>query len=182
MSVWLIVAVERLPPRARRIVLAAAAVLLLVGAIMSLTFAAGQGRGARRRAPVASRPLRPARAHPLAPRVSPPISAVEMRAARVVAARFLVSYLRFAYGRGSAGGVKGVTPGLRSQLISQRAQVTPAARRAHSWVVSLTTVGTTPGFVVATATIEDGGIAAYRLRFTAQEQTGRWLVSGVQDG
>ena len=105
-----------------------------------------------------------------------------MRAARVVAARFLVSYLQFAYGRGSAGAVKAVTPGLRSQLISQRARVTPAARGRHPRVVSLAAVGTTPGFVVATATIEDGGIAAYRLRFTAQEQTGRWLVSGVQEG
>ena len=170
MAVWLIAAVERLPPRARRMVLAAAAVLLLVGAITSLTFEAGQGGGARRPAPVASRPLRPAPAHPLAPRVSPPVSAVEMRAARVVAARFLVSYLQFAYGRGSAGAVKAVTPGLRSQLIAQRARVTPAARGRHPRVVSLATVGTTPGFVVATATIEDGGIAAYRLRFTLRSR------------
>ena len=135
---------------------------------------------ARRRSRLA--PLRPAPAHPLAPRVSPPVSAVELRAARVVAARFLVSYLQFAYGRGSAGAVKAVTPGLRSQLITQRAQVTPAERGRHPRVVSLAAVGTTPGFVVATATIEDGGIAAYRLRFTLQEQAGRWLVSGVQEG
>src|SRR6202042_1745001 len=97
------------------------------------------------------------------PRVSLPVSPVEMRAARVVAARFLVSYLRFAYGRGSAGAVNGVTPGLRSQLITQRGRVTPAARSRHPRVIALATVGTTPGFVVATATIEDGGIAPYRL-------------------
>ncbi len=78
--------------------------------------------------------------------------------------------------------MKGVTPGLRSQLITQRAQVTPAERGRHPRVVSLAAVGTTPGFVVATATVDDGGIAAYRLRFTLQEQTGRWLVSGVQEG
>jgi hypothetical protein len=182
MAVWLIAAVERLPPRARRMVLAAAGVLLLGGAITSLMSEARQGGGGRRRPPVASRRLRPASVHPLAPRVRPPVSGVEMRAARVVAARFLVSYLQFAYGRGSAGAVKAVTPGLRSQLISQRGRVTPAARGRHPRVVSLTTVGTTPGFVVATATIEDGGIAAYRLRFTAQEQAGRWSVSGVQEG
>src|ERR1019366_4922865 len=41
---------------------------------------------------------------------------------------------------------------------------------------------TTPGFVVATATIEDGGIAAYRLRFALREEGGRWLVSDVQEG
>ena len=182
MAVWLIAAVERLPPRARRMVLAATAVLLVLGAIASLTFDASRGGGARRQAPVASRPLRPARAHPLPPRVSPPVSAVELCAARVVAERFLVSYLQFAYGRGTAGAVKAVTLGLHSQLISQRGRVTPAALGRHPRVVSLATVGTTPGFVVATATIEDGGIAAYRLRFTAQEPTGRWLVSSVQEG
>ena len=182
MAAWLIAAVERLPSRARRMVLAAAAVLLVVGAITSLTFEAGQGGGTRRRAPVASRPVRPAPAHRLAPRVSPPVPAVEMRAARVVAARFLVSYLQFDYGRGSAGAVRAVTPRLRSQLISQRAWVTPAARGRHPRVVSLATLGTTPGFVVATATVADGGIVAYRLRFTAQELAGRWWVSGVQEG
>ncbi len=105
-----------------------------------------------------------------------------MRLADRLAWRFLVSYLQFAYGRGSAGSVKGVTPGLRSQLITQRAQATPAERARQPRTVSLATIGTTPGFVVATATIEDGGIAAYRLRFTLQEQAGRWLVSSVQDG
>ena len=182
MAAWLIAAVERLPPRARRMVVAAMAVLLLVGAITSLTLEAGPAGRARRPVPIAPRRLRPAPAHPPAPRVSPPVSAVELRAARVVAARFLVSYLQFAYGRASAGAVNAVTPGLRSQLIMQRAQVTPAARRRHPRVVSLGAVGTTPGFIVATATIDDGGIAAYRLRFTLQEQTGRWSVSGVQEG
>ena len=78
--------------------------------------------------------------------------------------------------------MKGVTPAMRSPLIAQRAQTTPAERGRHPRVVSLATVATMPGFVVATATIEDGGIAAYRLRFTLQEQAGRWLVSSVQDG
>ena len=78
--------------------------------------------------------------------------------------------------------MKAATAGLRSRLIRQRARVTPAERGRRPRVVSLATVGTTPAFVVATATIEDGGIAAYRLRFTLQEHTGRWLVSSVQDG
>jgi hypothetical protein len=90
--------------------------------------------------------------------------------------------LQFAYGRASAGSVKGVTLGLRVQLIRERAQVTPAERDRHPGVISLATVGTTPAFVVATATIEDGGITAYRLRFTLQKQARRWLVSSVQAG
>ena len=74
------------------------------------------------------------------------------------------------------------TASLRSRLVTQRARVTPAERGRRPRVVSLATVGSTPGFVVATATIEDGGVAAYRLRFTLQGHTGRWLVSGVQEG
>ena len=78
--------------------------------------------------------------------------------------------------------MKAATAGLRSRLVTQRARVTPAERGRRPRVVSLATVGSTPAFVVATATIEDGGIAAYRLRFTLQEHAGRWLVSSVQEG
>ena len=78
--------------------------------------------------------------------------------------------------------MKAATPSLRSRLVTQRVRVTPAERGRRPRIVSLATVGTTPAFVVATATIEDGGTAAYRLRFTLQEHTGRWLVSSVQDG
>ena len=78
--------------------------------------------------------------------------------------------------------MKAAAAGLRSQLIRQRARVTPAEHGRRPRVISLATAGSTPGFVVATATIEDGGIAAYRLRFTVQEHTGRWLVSSVQVG
>ena len=78
--------------------------------------------------------------------------------------------------------MKAATAGLRSQLITQRARVTPAERGSRPQVVSLATVGSTPAFVVATAIIGDGGVAAYRLRFTLQEHTGRWLVSSVQEG
>ena len=59
-----------------------------------------------------------ARRAPVSP---PPVSATQLHAARVAALRFLVSYLQFAYGRGSAGAVKAATAGLRSQLITQRA-------------------------------------------------------------
>ena len=64
----------------------------------------------------------------------------------------------------------------------ERVQVTPAQRVRHPRAVSLGVVGTTPGFVVATATVDDGGIAAYRLRFSLEERAGRWLVSDVEGG
>jgi hypothetical protein len=48
--------------------------------------------------------------------------------------------------------------------------------------MSLQLVGTEPGFVLATARIADGGIAAYSVRFALEELAGRWLVSDLQDG
>lgn len=57
MVAWLIVAIERLPQRARRMAVAATALLLLAGAIASLTVRAGRGEeadppGVTGRAPV----------------------------------------------------------------------------------------------------------------------------------
>lgn len=182
MAAWLIAAIERLPPRARHAGVAATVMLLLGGAITSLALEVSTGGAGRRSTPAVHAPSRRSPTRPLGPRVRPPVSRAGLRLADRLAGRFLVSYLQFAYGMGGGGSVKGVTPGLRSQLIAQRAQATPAERGRHPRVVSLATVGTTPGFVVVIATIEDGGIAAYRLRFTLQGQADRWRVSSVQEG
>jgi hypothetical protein len=182
MAAWLIAAIERLPPRGRRAVVAATALLLLAGAITSLTLHAGRDLEAGRSAVTVRAPLHRPAAQPMPPRLRPPVSGSNLRLASRVARRFLRSYLQFAYGRASATSVEAVTPGLRSQLTRDRAQVTPAERRRHPLVVSLSTLGTSPGFVVATAIVEDGGIAAFPLRLTLQDQAGHWLVSGAQDG
>jgi hypothetical protein len=182
MADWLIAAIERLPPRVRRAGVATVAVLLLGGAITSLILEASTGGVARRSTRAVHSAATRAPALPSQPRVRPPVSATDLRAAGLLARRFLVSYLRFAYGKRTAGSVQGVTPGLRGQLLTEHAQATPAERGRRPRVVSLATAGTTPGFVVATATIVDGGVAAYQLRFALQERAGRWLVSSVQDG
>jgi hypothetical protein len=182
MAAWLIAAIERLPQRARHVLVAATATLLLAGAITTLTLEARHGPIARRSTlTVPARPRGAAlRSWPWHAR--PPVSAADLRVASRVALRFLRSYLRFAYGRASAGSVRAVALALRSALVRERVQVTPAERVCHPRVVSLGVVGTTPGFVVATATVDDGGIAAYRLRFSLEERAGRWLVSDVGDG
>jgi len=181
MAAWLIAAIERVPPRLRRVGVAAAAVLLLGGAITALTREASTGGFARRSTPAVHAPPPRAPARPSQPLAHAPVSSAGLRIADRLARRFVGSYLRFAYGKASARSVKGITPGLRRQLVTEPAQATPAERGRRPRVISLATVATTPGFVVASATIEDGGIAAYRLRFTLQEQAGRWLVSSVQD-
>jgi hypothetical protein len=182
MAAWLIAAIGRIPRRMGRVVVAATAVLLLAAAITALTLQAGPGGTAR--LPAASSPALPRHAT-LAPAVhppGPPVSAAELQRAHRVAGRFLITYLQFAYGRASAESVKAITPGLRTELTGERARVTPAERRRRPRVVSLHVAGMTPGFVLATATVDDRGIAAYRLRFTLREHDERWSVSGVQEG
>ena len=182
MAAWLIAAVERLPPLARRVVVGAVAVVGLATALTALTLEARPGGHASKPAvaPSASAPPPPERLSP--PTARGPVSSIGLHRAGGAADQFLRSYLLFAYGRASAGSVRAVAPALRSQLIRERAQVTPAQRVRHPRVVSLRVVGTTPGFVVATATVDDGGIAAYRLRFSLRERVGRWLVSNVEGG
>jgi hypothetical protein len=182
MAPWLIAAIERLPPRVRRVAVGAVAVLLLAAAITALTLEAGSAGGARR-----PRSTAPARSHQTSERpprrsVRFPVSATGLQRASDVAGRFLVTYLQFAYGRARAASVRAITPELRSRLIAGRARVTPAERRRHPRVVSLRVVGMTPGFALATGTVDDGGIAGYPLRFTLRERAGRWLVSTVQEG
>jgi hypothetical protein len=181
MTAWLLSALERVPPRARRVVVVVAALLFIGAAIASLTLGPPPGRGAPRGRPTSRTPSRQTSTHS-SPGDAPPVSASELLQARGAANGFLVTYLRFAYGRASAAAVKAVTPELHSQLVQERAQITPAERQRHPRVVSLRVVGIMPGFAAATAAVEDGGIATYPLRFTLQRSAGRWSVSSVLAG
>jgi hypothetical protein len=180
MTELLLAALDRLPPRVRRFAVAAG-VLLALGAVMAaLTLIAPRRDHTRRRTPAP--PAAASSPRSLPRRLPPPVSTAAMRDARRVAERFLAGYLPFAYGRGSALAVRGVTLALRRQLLRQRAQLTPAERHRRPRVLSLQTVGTTPAFVVATAVIDDGGVAAYRLRFALEREAARWAVSSVEEG
>jgi hypothetical protein len=182
MTAWLISALERLPQRARRVVVIVVALLLVGAAVTGLTIAPSPRTEVRRATPAPRGPARQTTPHPSRQRVAPPVPAAQLRRAHGAAKRFLVTYLRFAYGRASAMAVKAVTPELHRQLVRERAHVTPAERQRHPRVVSLRLVGIMPGFAAATAAVEDGGIAAYPLRFALQESGGRWAVSSVQEG
>lgn len=180
---WLLAALERLPPDWRRVAVGAPALMVLAATIGALILEARpvepHHRPQHAPVPVVRRPT----ASPPAPLMArQPVSATQLRRAREVAERFVMSYLRFAYGRATAQLVVDVAPSLRSQLVRGRTAATPLERQRKPRLLSLHTVGTMPGFVVATATVEDGGIAAYRLRFSLQERSGRWLVSAVEEG
>jgi len=111
-----------------------------------------------------------------------PVAAAGLGRARQTAGRFLEGYLSFAYGHAHAAAGALITPALRRQLALERAQITPVERRRHAHVESLQVVGMTPGFALATATIDDGGIAVYQLRFSLTAEAGLWALSGMQGG
>ncbi len=180
MSDLLLAALERLPPQVRRFVVAIGVLLTLAAVMAALTLTASDG--AREQQPARRPPASVGQPRTSPHRLAPPVSTTAIFRARGVAERFLAGYLPYAYGRGSALAVTGITSALRRQLLRSRAQLTPVERRRRPRVVSLQTTGTTPTFVVATAVINDGGAAAYRLRFTLRERAGGWVVSAVQEG
>jgi hypothetical protein len=75
--------------------------------------------------------------------------------------------------------VRAVTPALGRQLRRERVQVTPVEGRRRPRVVTLTALGRASRIVVATALIDDGGVANYSLRLTVRRTNRAWLVSGV---
>jgi hypothetical protein len=178
MSAWLIAAIERLPRRVRRIGVAATLLLLVGGAVASLTPDAHSGRSVG----TVRVPSRRPSARPAPPRAGWPVSARDLRIAGRVVRGFLVSYLKFAHGRAGGTSVKAVTLGLRGQLMRDRARVTPAERGRRPRVVALEVVGTAPGVLLATALVDDGGITTYPLRVTLREGRAGWLVSGENGG
>lgn len=117
-----------------------------------------------------------------APRHLAPVPVAELARARVVAGRFLESYLPFLYGRAPAVSVSDLTPAFRRELLRERAEPTPVERRRHPRLVSLEVVGKAPRVVLATALIEDGGITTYALRIRLQQGPSGWLVSAVDGG
>ncbi len=180
MTAWLGSLLERLPPPVRRVAVVVLALLVLGAVAVILTPPSGVAPSSER-APTRPAPTTgPARARP--ERLPSPVRAGQLVHARRVAERFLASYLPFAYGRTPAASVSAVTPGLRGELIRERALVTPVERRRHPRVTSLQVVGKAVGVVVGTAMIEDGGITTYALRFTLGPRAGRWAVSSIDEG
>ena len=172
---WLRSAPRRLSPQARATALV---VLLLGAAVLALAPIPEVGERSHR-PPTRAATTRTRRGAP--PRPSP-VSAAQLTRARRVAHSFLAGYLRFAYGRAPAVSVPAITPALRRQLKRERVQVTPVERRRHPRVITLTALGHASGVVVATALIDDGGIANYAVRLTVLRTNRAWLVSGVDGG
>jgi hypothetical protein len=170
---------KRRSPRVRLVAIAVAA-LAALNLVASLTPASHEHR---RTSGIPARPIPSTVTSPGGVRRQPsPASAAELVRVRQAASRFLEGYLLFAYGRAPARSVNAVAPALRGQLTGERAQLAPVERRRHPRVVSLEAVGQAPGVALATAMIDDGGIATYALRLRLERGTDGWAVSAVDGG
>ena len=110
------------------------------------------------------------------------VSPLQLARARSAAKRFLAGYLRFAYGEAPASSVRAAAPALHRRLRGHRVLVAPVERRRHPRVVSLMDTGQAPGVVLATALVDDGGIANYAIRITLRDTRSGWLVSALDGG
>src|SRR5947208_1117290 len=120
---WLRSTLGRLPSRARLVVIAAAG-LVLLSIVASALSPASHPRHRTRGTPGLTAPSRVTTTVGT-PRRPPRVSAAELARARAVAAQFLESYLPFLYGRAPARSVAGVAPAFRRELTRERAQLTP---------------------------------------------------------
>jgi hypothetical protein len=67
-------------------------------------------------------------------------------------------------------------------LKRERVQVTPVERRRRPRVITLTALGQASGVVIATALVDEGGIANYVMQLTLRRTSRGWLVSRVDEG
>jgi hypothetical protein len=104
---------------------------------------------------------------------------VDVEGARRVAHRFLTGYLAFLYGRARARDMQGVSASVRRGLARGRARRAPEQRRRRPRVEELVVIGQTSDAVVATARVEDGGVARYALTFTLARRAGGWIVTSL---
>jgi hypothetical protein len=158
----------------------AASVLLLAGLALTLVVApSGSRHGPRPRvASPAPAPLIVGGAGGSGP---PRIARAQLRRARRATRRFLAGYLPFLYGRARAGAVRGVTAAVGRTLRRARPRVSPAQRARRPRLAGLALAARDAATVTATATIADGGLAAYPLVFALHRRGRRWLVSELAD-
>jgi hypothetical protein len=168
----------RLSPSARTLAVVTMGVAVFVLAAFALapsadrTLAAHHSSGRATRRATTGRSLS---RHPDA------VGARQLARARSATRLFMRGYLRFAYGEGPASLIRAASPPLRRQL-RQRVLVTPAEQGRQPRVISLETSDQERGRVLATAIIDDGGIAFYAIRVTVRKAGSGWRVSAVDGG
>ena len=170
----------RISPAPRLVAVAAAAgVAVLLLAAFQLAPTTDTSRKTHQRSRTANGRVRPTHS---VERHRGVVSRRQLARARSVAKRFLAGYLAFAYGQARVTSIRAVAPALRRRLRGQHVHVAPVEQRRHPRVISLVAAGRARGSVLATALVDDGGIANYAIRVTLRDTRSGWLVSALDGG
>jgi len=167
--------------------------LAMTAALTGCGLEVGHSTGAADAGTSAAVPTRPAETSPAATGIPPSdgargpahagarlrIDRSELSAAREDAQAFFRSYVAYLYGRRPARHVVDLSPSLRQQLDSDRAEATPAERGVRAQITGLSiAIGHEPMTVVAVATVRAGG-AVLRLTAMLQPRGSTWRVVAV---
>jgi hypothetical protein len=98
-------------------------------------------------------------------------------AARRVGERFLIGYVPYRYGRGSADELEGATGELRRELRRTRVRVPPARAARTPTITRLQSAERSSATVVVTAIVDDGDLAAYPVTAIVEQRAGHWQVT-----
>ena len=100
-------------------------------------------------------------------------------AAQLVARRFLVGYLAYLHGRGTAEAIEATGPELRRKLANGPPRVPPASRRRNPRVVGIDGYALDRRRWLATATIADEGVADYRVAVVVTDRASGPVVTRI---
>jgi hypothetical protein len=134
--------------------------------------------------PVAASPVRVGQSAPpseeSAPNSGLEVSRSELRVVKRTARRFLLDYLPFTYGRGSARNIRAASPRLRAELAAEPPRVPPRERRQRPRVVMLQLDGAGRTWAGVVALVDDGA-RRYSVALTLGRVGRAWQVTKTGD-
>jgi hypothetical protein len=114
------------------------------------------------------------------PKAGLEVSRSELRIVKRTARRFLLDYLPFTYGRGSARHIRAASARLRAELAAEPPRVSPRERRHRPRVVLLQLDGTGRAWAGVVALVDDGA-RRYSVALTLARIGRGWQVTRAGD-
>jgi hypothetical protein len=134
--------------------------------------------------PVVSSPVRVGQSAPPSEESEPnaglEVSRSELRVVKRTARRFLLDYLPFTYGRGSARNIRAASARLRAELAASPPRVPPRERRDRPRVVMLQLDGAGRAWAGVVALVDDGA-RRYSVALTLARVGRAWQVTKAGD-
>ena len=110
---------------------------------------------------------------------APTVAPREAHGARAAARAFLNGYLRYSYGRTTAGEIRASTPRLVRALEAAPPRVPATVARAHPRLISVRAQATTGNAVIRVLALVDDGQRRYAVALAVRDVHGRWVVTEI---